>query len=144
MPANKVVVHYKDGRILKGTTADFLPKRPVFHLLVGGIHSKDVKEVFVEELKAIFFVKDFIGDRESNEIKGFGDHPRSGKRVKAMFNDGELIFGYTHVLNFDQPGFFLIPVDPNSNNERVFVLFSSLTELEVNGSPIDLKSIRRS
>lgn len=35
MPANKIVVHDKGGSVLKGTTADFLPKRPLFHIAVG-------------------------------------------------------------------------------------------------------------
>jgi len=59
MPVNKVVVHDKEGNIIKGTTADFLPKKPMFHLVVGGMHGDQVKEVFVETLKAVFFVKDF-------------------------------------------------------------------------------------
>jgi len=31
---NKVVVHLVDGKILKGTTADFCPNEEVFHLQV--------------------------------------------------------------------------------------------------------------
>lgn len=143
-PSNKVVVHYKNGKILKGTTADFLPKRPMFHLIIGGIQSEEVKEILVNELKAVFFVKDFIGNKNYREMKAFGDRPRSGKRIKAMFTDGEAIFGYSHVINFDQPGFFFVPADLNCNNDRVFAVFSSLTNLEVNNSSIDLKSIRKS
>ncbi|MBW2038811.1 MAG: hypothetical protein JRI46_04330 [Deltaproteobacteria bacterium] len=143
MTANKVVIHYKNGKILKGTIADFLPTRPTFHLIIGGIDSEEVKEIPVEDLKAVFFVKDFIGDKNYKEIKGFGDRPRSGKRVKAMFKDGEAIFGYTHAINFDHPGLFLVPADPNCNNERVFAVYSSLTGLEVDGSPVDLRKVRR-
>ncbi len=142
MTANKVVVHYKDGTILKGTTADFLAKRPVFHLSVGGIQSEEVKEVFVDDLKAVFFVKDFSGDKNYKEIKDLDSRPGSGKKVKAVFKDGEAILGYTHSINFEQLGLFLVPVDPNSNNERVFTVFSSLTELEINDSPVSLSSIK--
>ena len=66
MPANKIVVHEKSGNILKGTTADFFPKRPLFHLAVGGIHGEEVKKIAVEQLKAIFFVRDFNGNRDND------------------------------------------------------------------------------
>lgn len=142
-PSNKVVVHYKNGKILKGTTADFLPKRPMFHLIVGGIQSEEVKEILVNELKAVFFVKDFIGNKNYREMKGFGDRPRSGKRVKAMFKDGETLYGYTHVINLDHPGILFSPADSRCNNERVFAVFSFLTRLEVNESSVDLSSVSR-
>jgi hypothetical protein len=38
----------------------------------------------------------------------------------------------------DQPGFFLIPLDPKSNNERIFIVFSSLSTLEVDGALVKL------
>ena len=64
MPVNKIVIHDKSGNILKGTTADFLPKRPLFHLAIGGIHGEEMKKILVDNLKAIFFVKDFNGDKD--------------------------------------------------------------------------------
>jgi hypothetical protein len=139
MHANKIVVHDKSGKILKGTTADFLPKRPVFHLAIGGIHGEEIQKILVDNLKAIFFVKDYDGDKDYNETKDFGDFPASGKKIRAKFKDGETITGYTHSINMDQPGLFLVPVDPKSNNERIFVVFSSLNTLEVDGSLVDLK-----
>lgn len=138
MPVNKIVVHDKNGAILKGTTADFLPKRPLFHLSVGGIKGAETKKIVVDHLKAIFFVKDFEGDKKRRDAQEFGSLPGSGKRIRAIFKDGEVISGYTHAINLDQPGFFLVPADPNSNNERVFVIFSSLRQLEVDGSLVDL------
>jgi hypothetical protein len=138
MPANKIVVHDKGGNILKGTTADFLPKRSLFHIAVGGIHGEEVKKIFMDNLKAIFFVKDFIGNSEYKEAKGFSDHPASGKKIRAMFKDGEIVSGHTHVFNLNQPGFFLVPADPTSNNERIFIVFSSLSKLEVDGSLVSL------
>jgi hypothetical protein len=29
---NLVVAHFQDGRVLKGTTSDFFPARPAFHV----------------------------------------------------------------------------------------------------------------
>lgn len=138
MHANKIVVHDKSGKILKGTTADFLPKRPMFHLAIGGIHGEEMQKILVDNLKAIFFVKDYGGDKDYDETKDFGTFSASGKKIRATFKDGETITGYTHSINMDQPGFFLVPVDPKSNNERIFVVFSSLNTLEVDGSLVDL------
>ncbi len=138
MPANKIVVHDKGGNVLKGTTADFLPKKPLFHIAVGGIRGEEVKKIFMDNLKAIFFVKDFTGNRDHKETKDFSDHPPSGKKIRAMFKDGEIVSGHTHVLNLNQPGLFLFPADPQSNNERIFIVFSSLSTLEVDGTLVDL------
>ncbi len=138
MPANKIVVHEKSGTVLKGTTADFLPKRPLFHLVVGGLHGEEIKQILINDLKAVFFVKDFSGNKDYKEAKGSNGLPGSGKKIRAVFKDGETISGYTHVFNMEQPGFFLIPLDKKSNNERVYIVFSSLSTLEVDGSPIKL------
>jgi hypothetical protein len=137
MPVNKIVVHDKIGNVLKGTTADFLPKRPLFHLAIGGIHGEEIKEILIANLKAVFFVKDFEGDKNRQEATGLDNLP-AGKKIQAQFKDGEVVAGYTHVLNMDQPGFFLIPADPQSNNERIFVVFSSLSQLEVDGTAVTL------
>ena len=138
MTANKIVVHEKSGNVIKGTTADFLPKRPLFHLSVGGMHGEEMKKIFINDLKAVFFVRDFGGNKDYKETKNPDGLPGSGKKIRAVFKDGETISGYTHVFNMDQPGFFLIPLDQKSNNERVFIVFSSLSTLEVDGSPVRL------
>ena len=64
MVSNKVVVQFKDGAIMKGSTSDFLPTKTRFHL-----NSLDgtVQEIDVEELKALFFVKDVEGNKDYNE-----------------------------------------------------------------------------
>ena len=63
MQSNKVVVRFKDGTIIKGNTSDLFPNKANFHLN----HHLDgkIEQVDVEELKAVFFVKDFKGDKES-------------------------------------------------------------------------------
>jgi hypothetical protein len=138
MPANKIVVHEKSGNVLKGTAADFLPKRSLFHLSVGGIQGEEMKKIVVDHLKAIFFVRDFNGNKDYKEAKGPEDLPGSGKKIRVVFKDGETISGYTHAINMEQPGFFLIPIDQKSNNERIFIVFSSLSTLEVDGSLVKL------
>ena len=138
MTVNKIVVHEKSGNVIKGTTADFLPKRPLFHLSVGGMHGEEMKKIFINDLKAVFFVRDFGGNKDYKETKSPDGLPGSGKKIRAVFKDGETISGYTHVFNMDQPGFFLIPLDQKNNNERIFIVFSSLSTLEVDGFLVKL------
>ena len=62
---NKVVVAYLDGRRLKGYVYNFSALRDSFHLLPqeNPLQERGA-EVALKDLKAVFFVKDFIGNRE--------------------------------------------------------------------------------
>jgi len=129
---NKVVVRFSDGRVLKGTTEDFYPNRPGFHLRpLGG---SEVLDIRCKELKAVFFVKDFAGDPKRHEARGFErattDISR-GKKIAIRFKDGELVFGYTLTYMPDRSGFFMTPSDPASNNLRVYVLTHATREVKV-------------
>jgi hypothetical protein len=129
---NKVVVRFSDGHLLKGTTEDFFPNRPAFHLRpLGG---NEVLDVHCKDLKAVFFVKDFAGDPKRHEARGFDrattDISR-GKKIAIRFKDGELVFGYTLTYMPDRSGFFMTPADPASNNLRVYVLTHAMREVKV-------------
>lgn len=126
---NKVAVRFKDGRVSKGTTHDFVPGKPFLHLHTQ--NSPEAVEVQVEELKAIFFVKDFAGKPEYSESKGF---PREipaakGRKIVVVFKDNEVLTGYTFGYDPGRTGFFIMPTDDNSNNERVFVVRSAVKEV---------------
>ena len=95
---NRVVARYLDGRTIKGTTADFLPTRPTFHVIPGGQSGTSIQVVDVRmaDLKAVFFVKDLTGDAAYNEGKAFASDARAaGRKVQVEFNDGEIIVGTT-------------------------------------------------
>ena len=63
MDPTKIIARYRDGRTLKGITQNFFPNKPVFHVnRQGGTGPGDVIEVNLEDLKAIFFVRDFLGN----------------------------------------------------------------------------------
>jgi hypothetical protein len=57
MDLNQVVARYKNGKIIKGSTYNFNPKRNVFHVVPKGKDAERVFEVSFSELKAVFFVK---------------------------------------------------------------------------------------
>ena len=74
MESNKVVVKFKDNTLSKVKTSNFSPNKAQFHLeeMNGGI-----VEISFEDVKAIFFVKDFEGkknhrDSYHDEIAGGG------------------------------------------------------------------------
>ena len=126
MHANKIVIHFKDGSVFKGNTHDFSPDRKFFHF----IHSKgEIREIDVENLKAIFFVKDSEGNKEhvylyDDLIAG------GGKKTAVNFSDGETIIGYVLGYSAQRQGFFMMPADLSGNNERIFIVKSATTNIE--------------
>jgi len=124
----KVIARYADGRIVKGVTRDFLQNRPIFHLFSS--ESSDAIEVEVKDLKAVFFVRDFAGIPEYNERKEFfEDDAPAGRRVAVTFADGEVLIGSTVGYDRKRQGFFFTPVDPQSNNVKVFAVNASVKDV---------------
>ena len=54
---------------------------------------------------------------------------RSGRKVQVEFSDGETIVGTTQGYQPDRPGFFVVPVDPKSNNDRCFVVMAAVKKV---------------
>src|SRR5512136_325932 len=113
MESLKVVARYIDGRVIKGLSQDFFPNKDHFHVSPAGNPSGETVEVWVKELKAVFFVRDFAGDAQYNERKQYiqGDKP-SGRKIEVTFKDGEVLVGTTMGYDPNRPGFFLFPADP--------------------------------
>ena len=132
MPQNKVVAHFIDRRVLHGHTDDFLPTRPAFHLTPTDPagQAKPV-EVRVADLKAIFFVKEFRSKPHLNpHRRGFdSSRPAAGRKIRVVFKDGEILTGTTQGYDPGRAGFFVVPGDPASNNERCFVVTGSTKEV---------------
>lgn len=129
-PPARTVVHYKDGRILKGYTSDFLPHREVFQLADTDGPEAKVEEVWAPDLKAVFFVRDFAGDPRRVDSQEFDpDVPVVGRKVKVRFKDGEQIVGTTDTYDPARKGFFLVPADAKSNIERCYVVITATQEI---------------
>ena len=62
---NLVAARYRNGKIIRGATHDFGPRKKVFHVNTFGEGGREVGgnvfEVSFSELKAIFFVKSLEG-----------------------------------------------------------------------------------
>jgi hypothetical protein len=128
---HKAIVAYLDGRRMKGHIYDFLASKGSFHMYPAEnpLHAKAIV-VQVAELKAIFFVKEFEGKKEYHESRE-GAAPKHGKKIEVTFADGEIIAGATEDYNRMKPGFFLTPVDPQSNNIRIFAVNKNVRGVKV-------------
>lgn len=128
----KVVVRYADGRILKGYTRDFFPDKSEFHLeLLSDDNQNQLVKIRVNDLKAIFFVRDFKGNPSYNERKRFEDGQIvTGRKIKVTFKDGEVLVGSTVSYQPNRVGFFLFPSDPETNNLKIYALISAIANVE--------------
>jgi hypothetical protein len=128
---NKIVARFADGRVVKGTTADFFPAKDLFHVSVANAPSgAKPLEIHTKDLKALFFVKDFAGDPQHVMRNEFDPvQPPVGRRIKVVFKDGEVLVGTTTGYQPGRPGFFLVPADASSNNQRCYVVAAATREI---------------
>jgi hypothetical protein len=98
------------------------------------------------EIKSVCFVKDF--DSEPDSAKVFQSRPKmEGLWVRMNFRDGDVMDGIlpNNLLLWDRYGYSVIPPEPYSNNQKVFVPRDALTDISVLGvvgSPLT-KGLRR-
>jgi hypothetical protein len=128
---NKVVVRFADGRIVKGTTADFLPTKDLFHVKVStDAPGAKPLEVHLKDLKALFFVKDFVGDSKHIASNDFDpSQPPAGRKLRVEFTDGEVLVGTTAGYQPGRPGFFLVPADQSANSERCYIVTAATKQV---------------
>ena len=137
----KAVTRLINGKVLKGYIDEFSPDQSEVNIkeeITGDLHS-----VKIGDVKAVFFVRSFEGDQEHKERKSYGIAKVKGQRVFVKFRDGEGLVGF---LEGDVPwekgfflskqdsgrkGFFLLPVDEDTNNIKVFVVSSSVDAVTV-------------
>jgi hypothetical protein len=121
-----VVVRYADGLVRKGY-ADFDPDQPSLRLVPQDEPDSEGVEIAVSELKAVFFVRSFDGDPAHEESKDlYQSRPPDTRKVRVHFRDGEELVGHTRQLDRHRTGLFFTPLDPRSNNVRVFAVYDAL------------------
>ncbi len=131
MEPSKIVVRYRNGKIVKGFTQNFFPNKPVFHVLPPeSAGNKEPLEVPVNQLKAVFFVRDFTGNKDHKERKqpAQGEKP-SGRMIEVTCEDGEVFVGSTTGYDPQRAGFFLFPVDPVANNVKAYIVSASVRKV---------------
>ena len=120
---NKVVVAFLKGPRLKGYVYNFSSLRDSFHLLPpDNPLQQHGTEVEFKDVKAVFFVTDFIGNREHKPNPLAEESPKHGRKIEVTCADGEILIGTTVAYNPQKLGFFMFPDDPECNNLRIFVV----------------------
>jgi len=125
----KVVIHFHDHALLKGHARFFFhhQMQMVMQTLEG-----EEKTIPLDEIKAVFFVRSFTGDRARKEKKEYvAGSPRFGDSVRVTFLDGEILVGRAVRYRPEDRGFYFKPADPESNNEIIFVPQASVKEVMV-------------
>ncbi len=144
--SEKVVVQF-GNRVLKGywespawdTIEELLGNAPAASPEILRIRHRDsdkVEEVLIQNVKAVFYVKTWEGDSGHNHLNFHSRAPvSSGIWVRLEFRDGELMEGivYNSLRYLVDPGFFLMPTDPECNNRMVYVSKSWLVDHRVLG-----------
>lgn len=129
---NLVVARFQNGSMVKGSTQDFYPERPIFHVVPRG--ATQAVNIRMSELKAVFFVRDLLGNRLRNKQRDFptaDPSPAPGRRIAVQFKDGELLVGYALNYTLEKPGFFVFPVDPHGNNLRAYVIRAATQQVRL-------------
>src|SRR4030042_5781378 len=119
----KVVVRYTNGKILKGSSIDFFPNKDRFHVTPIDKPLDKPIEVIINQLKAVFVVRDFKGVPQYVERGGHreGENPY-GSLLEVTFVDGEVLTGSCMSFDLKRQVFFISPTAPKSNNVREFVV----------------------
>jgi hypothetical protein len=105
-----------------------------FHVRL--LDSDVVERISVNDIKAVFYVNSFDGNSDHKQINF---HTRApivhGIWMRFQFLDGEVMEGivFNSIRYLVDPGFFLLPTDPGSNNKLVYVLKSWLVDHRVLG-----------
>ena len=130
MERTQVVARYSNGKITKGYTINFFPNKDRFHVTLVDKPSDRPTEVVVNQLKAVFVVRDLRGNPQYVERKSYmeGETPY-GTSMELTFEDGEVMVGSSMSFDLRRQGFFITPADPNSNNIRVFVVCSAVKKI---------------
>jgi len=128
---NKIVVRYMDGSVKKGMTNDFMPNKEVFHLTpMDSPPDTKPAEILIRDLKAVFFVKDFTGNKDyQDNLTADPSKPTVGRKITVVFRDGETLAGTTQGFQHGRAGFFVFPFDAKSNIDRCFVITAATSKI---------------
>jgi len=131
----KAVVKYQNEEIIKGWIEDFRLDRESFILFPLIEYSEEERmEINFNSLKAVFFVKDFIGDKNYKKVRTFNVDlliTPSQRKLIVNFVDGEHLYGTSHSYGRYKVGFFMYPIDPKDNSERIFVVQSAVVSVRL-------------
>ena len=127
----KVVVRARDGSIHNGFASDEYIATDLIKVLSN---KGDEQEFSMDDVKAIFFVKEFEGNSKHEELKFLNNHTRKKwVWVRVTFFDGEALEGRVENTKtlLSSPGFYLWPSDEDTNNDLVYIVTDALQDFEI-------------
>jgi hypothetical protein len=128
--AHKVVAHFIDHQVVKGTSLDVDPGKPHCHVRTD---EGEIVDVDLSQVKALFFVKDLNGNSKYDEVKdpASGDNRLRGSTlIDITFVDGEKLGVLTNRYPPRGVFFFAVPMDPKSNNIRILINRDAIASME--------------
>lgn len=152
----RVVVRFED-RTVRGTipihelgTIEQLlhseSRSPLETVRLSLVDTGEVEEIPTQGAKAVFFVKTFDGDVRHKALHFHENAPIvPGLWVRVYFYDSEMVEGIiSNTRDFVlEDGFFLIPTDPNGNNQLAYINKSGLKDFHVLGMRNMPKNLHR-
>jgi hypothetical protein len=137
----KVILRFIDGKMLKGYIRDLKIAEDYLYLEDESNHQLKVR---LKELKAIFYVRKFEGERGHMEKKTLSGTSTGAKRVFVKFKDGETIMGImegeipwgkgSFLESMKEKAFTIVPVDEGSNNLRIVVVTTAVEDVAMVGN----------
>ncbi len=95
-----------------------------------------IEEISASDVKAVFYVSSFDGDATHKDLNFYTRAQIvHGIWMRLQFRDGEVMEGLVHnsLRYLVDPGFFVLPTDPGSNNKLVYVMKSWLVDHRILG-----------
>jgi hypothetical protein len=115
---NRVAVHTRGGRTVRGTVKDIDLAKPHFPLAPQG--GGDLQSVYHSDVKAIFFML----------VPGEKAKPGDGKKVRVTFADGRTIDGHRDGGE-GKHGFFIVPLDAQrTNTRRIYIAREATSDVK--------------
>ena len=126
-----VVLRYRDGHALR---CDLIKEfAPADRVVEAETQDGDKVRVDVEDLKAIFFLKQPATRDAELHLGRSTSAARGGATATVEFFDGEVVQGRMESYSVADSGFYLFPMSVDSNNQRIFVVAKSLRTLSIDG-----------
>jgi len=100
------------------------------------LESHVIEEIPADQVKAVFYVDSFEGNANRRDLRFHSRAPIvHGIWMRLQFRDGEVMEGivYNSIRYLIDPGFFVLPTDPGSNNKLVYVAKSALADHRILG-----------
>jgi hypothetical protein len=138
--SKKVIVRRFDREPVNGYV------NPATYLQADGLEvlstSGSVSRLPYSDIKAVCFVRDFNASEQDQQQRLFHARPKmEGLWVRMRFRDGDVMDGLlpNSLLDIEPAGFTVVPPNPSSNSQKLFVPKGALDEfhvLAVVGSPL--------